>query len=82
MQTCCVLLQPLNKRNSQQKRGVGGGGGGGGGGMGNQPKVLQISLERDVQLHHTANAWKPPSHKSNDVEGEQDIEVCTNACRL
>ena len=69
------MLQPLNKRSSQQKRG-GGGGGGGGGGMGNQPKVLQISLERDVQLHHTANAWKPPSHKGgNEGVEEQNIEV-------
>ena len=46
--------------------------------MGNQPKVLQISLERDVQLHHTANAWKPPSHKTAEAVGEQDIEVCTS----
>ena len=51
-------------------------GGGPGGSMGGGPKVLQISIERDVQLHHTANAWKPPTHKTEEGE-ETTIEVCT-----
>ncbi|KAL3861762.1 hypothetical protein ACJMK2_007784 [Sinanodonta woodiana] len=46
---------------------------GGPGGSATQAKQINLSIQKDIELHHAKEAWKP-GHKAEKVDGEVDLK--------
>jgi hypothetical protein len=60
--------RPAGQKSASIKRD--GGGGGGGGGVHDQ-KVINLRLQKDVQLNKAENAWKPQLISKDDVAADE-----------